>query len=48
MFIHEFTLIGQNAWSEVYLFSTIEEDLEGKRKFMIMTRALFRSSNANR
>lgn len=34
MFIHEFTLIGQNAWSEVYLFSTIEEDLEGKRKLM--------------
>ena len=27
--IHEFTIIGQNAWHEVFLFSTLEEDVDG-------------------
>ena len=27
--IHEFTIIGEDAWHEVFLFSTLEEDKEG-------------------
>lgn len=36
MRIHEFTIIGQNAWNEVYLFSTIDEDINHNYSLKIL------------